>query len=207
MSPRLGYGGLFLEPPTLHVVYPPPDIFPYLQTSRTLSTVLFWAGLSWGFKVLRLALGGNVDAMAMAWQIFGTFPPFKPDRKLLDGIHARLVFRMTGTIANDHPGYKADAAARRPSTVDTICEANGASVEDFLSPLAIEEALMKMLGDSYSLVDRGLRGLGPPENIATVRNLVDMMVKKGVCLGDGPRWRVDTAASLLNAWTREAGVA
>ncbi|KAL9941932.1 hypothetical protein D7B24_009396 [Verticillium nonalfalfae] len=56
MSPRLGFG-LWLEPARLHVVYPPVDIMPYLQEKTSLSNVLFWASLSYGFKLLQARPG------------------------------------------------------------------------------------------------------------------------------------------------------
>ncbi|KAH6689731.1 hypothetical protein F5X68DRAFT_274801 [Plectosphaerella plurivora] len=201
MSPRLSYGVWFEPPASLDVEYPPIDIIPYLQEDKTLASVVFWASISWGFRILGAALNGHPEAAMISHQVFGTILPMKPDRHVLDGLHARLIYRQNGTVDRHHPGNKPELGPMMHAAMVKSCEETGTPLRDFLTPLQMEQLLRSRLGAAYSTVDRSVRGLGTPEETARLRVLVDAMVKSSVCLGDGPRWHVDKAASALDAWT------
>ncbi|GJC91282.1 hypothetical protein ColKHC_00108 [Colletotrichum higginsianum] len=111
MSPRLSYG-LFLERPLFRLTNPPVDIMPFLESNKTLASVLFWTGLVWGFKLLQAAIGGNEQAVATANKIFGEIAPMTPKRIVLNGIHARIKFRNMGYIESDHPGYDPEGGSQ-----------------------------------------------------------------------------------------------
>ncbi|UPL02779.1 hypothetical protein LCI18_013713 [Fusarium solani-melongenae] len=202
MSPRLGYG-LWLERPVIRLSNPPVDIIPYLSTNVTLSSVVFWSGLLWGFKVLQAALGGNDAAAATAHRVFGEIVPMKPDRSVLDGIHARLTFRNLGYVPSDHPGYDPEGGTRMQSIMARTCEANGTPIETFLRPDRLEGLLRERLGEGYQVIEQALQGFGSSANLSRAQRLIDRMIRSSVCLGDGPRWRLDWMVTLLDSWANE----
>ncbi|KAH7112321.1 hypothetical protein B0J13DRAFT_575862 [Dactylonectria estremocensis] len=205
MSPRLSYG-LWLEPQTVRLRSPPSDIVPYLGGNTTLSSVVFWSSLAWGFNILRAALSGNSGAAATAQMVFGEFAPMKPDREVLDGIHARLTFRKLGYIASDHPGHNPEGTMRMQSMIARTCEANRTPLDTFLQPAAVEDLLRSRLGDGYRVVELGLQGLGSSEDLSRVRRLVQVMISSSVCLGDGPRWKIDWTVNIFDSWLKDSTV-
>ncbi|KAH7127911.1 hypothetical protein B0J13DRAFT_564719 [Dactylonectria estremocensis] len=202
MSPRLGYG-LWLEYP-IRLSNPPVDIVPYLDTTTTLSSVLFWSGLFWGFKVLQAALGGNRGAAATAHKVFGEIVPMKPDRHILNCIHARLTFRKQGFIASDHPDYDPDGGAKMHRMMARTCEAIGTPLEAFLRPDQVESFSRERLGDEYRVIEQALQGLGTPMDLSRVQRLIDKMVSGCVCMGDGPRVRFEVVVTVLETWMNES---
>ncbi|KAH6974722.1 hypothetical protein EDB80DRAFT_659092 [Ilyonectria destructans] len=204
MSPRLGYG-LWLEYP-IRLRNPPIDIVPYLETTTTLSSVLFWSGLFWGFKILQAALGGNSGAAATAHKVFGEIVPMKPDRHILNGIHARLTFRKQGFIASDHPDYDPDGGTKMHRMMARTCEAIGTPLEAFLRPDQVESLWRERLGDEYRVIEQALQGLGTPEDLSRVQRLIDRMVTGCVCMGDGPRARFEVVVTVLETWMNESTV-
>ncbi|SPJ88957.1 uncharacterized protein FTOL_12852 [Fusarium torulosum] len=202
VSPTLGYGA-WLGPQTLiSIEYPPMDIIPYLQDGSSLATTVFWTSLSWGFQILGAALGGNVEAVAMTQKIFGAIMPISPGRDVLNGIHARLTYRKTGTIDRDHPGNKPEQAPGMLAAMARSCEDNGTPLETFLTPIDLENLLRSRLGPAYDVIDRSVRGFGSSEEIAHLRGLVQMMTMSSICLGDGPRWSAEKAENAFEYWTR-----
>ncbi|KAL5610806.1 hypothetical protein FOBRF1_006923 [Fusarium oxysporum] len=200
MSPRLGYG-LWLERPVFRVNNPPLDIVPYLEANTTLSSVIFWSGLLWGSNLLRAALDGNSEAVATAHKVFDEIVPMKSDRRVLDGIHARLMFRKQGYVTSDHPGYDPEGGMRMQDMMVRTCAANGTPLESFLRPDGVEDLLRSRLGEGYQVIELGLQGLGSSEDLSRVRRLIDMMIRSSVCLGDGPRLRFEATVQIIETWS------
>ncbi|KAF6787092.1 hypothetical protein CSOJ01_15289 [Colletotrichum sojae] len=174
---------------------------PFLKASpTTLSSVLFWTALVWGYKLLQATLEGDRQAAATAHKVFGETPPLKPDRSILDGIHARLKFRHLGYIESDHPGYDPDGGIRIRNMMAQTCAANGTPLETFLRPNEAELYIKNRLGNEYQVIELGFQGLGTSEELSRVRQLVDKMIRSSVCMGDGPRWRIDRLATILDSW-------
>ncbi|KAF5254501.1 hypothetical protein FANTH_759 [Fusarium anthophilum] len=206
MSPTLGYG-LFSGPEaSISIEYPPMDIIPYLQDGASLATTVFWTSLSWGFQILGAALAGNVEAMATTQSIFTAIISASPGRDVLNGIHARLIYRKTGTIDRGHPGNHPEQVPGILARMTELCEDNGTPLETFLTPIAMEDLLRNRLGPTYSVIDRTVQGYGSPEEISRLRELVKMMTLSSICLGDGPRWSIDKAEDLIAYWTDVAGI-
>ncbi|KAF5686290.1 hypothetical protein FCIRC_3008 [Fusarium circinatum] len=206
MSPTLEYG-LFLGPEaSISIEYPPMDIIPYLQDGASLATTVFWTSLSWGFQILGAALAGNVEAMATTQSIFTAIISTSPGKDVLNGIHARLTYRKTGTIDRDHPGNHPEQAPGILARMTELCEDNGTPLETFLTPIAMEDLLRNRLGTAYDVIDRTVQGYGSPEEISRLRKLVQMMTVNSICLGDGPRWSIDKAEDLITYWTDVAGI-
>lgn len=204
MSPTLGYG-LWLGPETsISVEFPPMDIIPYLQDRFSLAITVFWTSLSWGFQILGAALGGNVEAVAMTQKIFSAIIPISPGRDVLNGIHARLTYRKTGTIDRDHPGNKPEQAPGILAAMTRSCEDNGTPLDTFLTPIAMENLLRNRLGPAYDVIDRSVRGFGSPEEIARLCGLVQIMTMSSICLGDGPRWSAEKAENVIEYWVHGA---
>lgn len=201
MSPRLDYG-LWLEPQVIRLTNPPIDIMPYLESNTTLSSVVFWSGLVWGFRILQASLEGNSEAGATAHKVFNEVMSLNPGRGTLGGIHARLSFRETGYIASDHPGYDPDGAAKMQGAMARACAANGTSLEAFLRPDEIEDQLRGRLGEGYRVIELGLQGVGSPEELSRVGSLVTMITRSSVCFGDGPRLRFDWMVKLAEHWLK-----
>ncbi|KZL78379.1 hypothetical protein CI238_03489 [Colletotrichum incanum] len=199
MSPRLSYG-LFLERPLFRLTNPPVDIMPFLESSTTLSSVVFWTGLVWGFKLLQAALEGNRQAAATAQKIFGEIVPMKPDRTVLNGIHARLKFRNLGYVESDHPGYDPEGGIRIRNMMAQTCASNGTPLETYLRPDGAEEYIRNRLGEGYRAIELGLKGQGSLEDLSRVRQLIEKMIRSSVCLGDGPRWRINRLGKVLDSW-------
>ncbi|KAK7594899.1 hypothetical protein V3481_005898 [Fusarium oxysporum f. sp. vasinfectum] len=206
MSPRLGYGLWFGPETSIPIEYPPMDIIPYLQDGSSLAITVFWTSLSWGFQILGAALGGNIEAMATAQNIFSAIISTSPGRDVLNGIHARLTYRKTGTINRDHPGNKPEQAPGILAAMTRLCEDNGTPLETFLTPIAMEDLLRRRLGLAYDVIDRTVRGYGSPEEIARVRGLVQMMTISSICLGDGPRWSTEKSEDVITYWAHGAGL-
>lgn len=205
VSPTLGYGAWFGPQTSISIVYPPMDIVPYLQDGSSLASTIFWTILSWGFQVMGAALGGNVDAVAMTQKVFGAIIPISPGRDILNGIHARLTYRKTGTIDRDHPGNKPKQAPGMLAAQAKSCEDNGTPLETFLTPIDLENLLRSKLGPAYDVIDRSLRGFGSSEEIAHLRRLVQMMTMSSICLGGAPRWSAEEAENALEYWNRGVG--
>ncbi|EEY16814.1 predicted protein [Verticillium alfalfae VaMs.102] len=180
---------------------------PYLQEKTSLSNVLFWASLSYGFKLLQASLLGDTTATRVAWEVFGTIPPLQPGRDVLQGLHARLRFRGAGTLDADHPGNNPDVALRFHEMMVAACEANGTPIDTFLPPPAIETLLRARLGTRYHLLEQGLHDGGDPGVRTVVCAFVGDMVKGSICLGDGPRWTADRATAMLDAFHRRLALA
>ncbi|KAG7419348.1 hypothetical protein Forpe1208_v002013 [Fusarium oxysporum f. sp. rapae] len=206
MSPRLGYGLWFGPETSIPIEYPPMDIIPYLQDGSSLAITVFWTSLSWGFHILGAALGGNIEAMATAQNIFSAIISTSPGRDVLNGIHARLTYRKTGAINRDHPGNKPEQAPGILAAMTRLCEDNGTPLETFLTPIAMEDLLRRRLGLGYDVIDRTVRGYGSLEEIARVRGLVQMMTISSICLGDGPRWSTEKAENVITYWSHGAGL-
>ncbi|KAI8411295.1 hypothetical protein FOFC_07889 [Fusarium oxysporum] len=206
MSPTLGYGLWFGPETSITIEYPPMDIVPYLQDGSSLAITVFWTSLSWGFQILGAALGGNVEAVATAQNIFSAIISTSPGRDVLNGIHARLIYRKTGTINRDHPGNKPEQAPGILAAMARLCENNGTPLETFLTPIAMEDLLRNRLGPAYDVIDRAVRGYGSLEEIARLRGLVQMMTISSICLGDGPRWPTEKAEDVVTYWAHSAGL-
>lgn len=205
MSPRLDYG-LWPERPVLSLTNPPIDILPYLGANTSLSSLIFWNGLSWGFRLIRAALDGDSKAAVTAHKVFGEIVPMKPDRRTLNVIHARLTFRKLGYLASDHPGYDPEGGVRIQTMMARICETNGTPLENFLRPDGIEDFLRGRLGEGYRVIELALQGLGSSEDLLRVRRLVDMIVRSSVCLGDGPRLGFERMIKILEFWLSNSRV-
>lgn len=199
MSPGLTYG-LFLERPLFRLTSPPVDIMPFLESSTKLSNVVFWTALVWGFRLLQATLNGDEQAAATAQKIFGEIGPMKPDRTIMNGIHARLKYRELGYVESDHPGYDPEGGIRIKTMMARTCEAKGTSLDAFLRPHEAEVYIKNRLGEGYRVVELGLQGLGTPEKLSRVRLLVDKMIRSSVCMGDGPRWRHDQLQKTVESW-------
>ncbi|KAJ9424424.1 hypothetical protein FOXG_15217 [Fusarium oxysporum f. sp. lycopersici 4287] len=206
MSPTLGYGLWFGPEASISIEYPPMDIVPYLQDGSSLAITVFWTSLSWGFHILGAALAGNAKAVATAQSIFSAIISTSPGRDVLNGIHARLIYRKTGTIDRGHPGNKPEQAPGILAAMARLCEDNGTPLETFLTPIAMEDLLRNRLGPAYDVIDRTVRGYGSPEEICRLRGLVQMMTISSICLGDGPRWSTDKAEDVITYWAHGAGL-
>ncbi|TXC01172.1 hypothetical protein FocTR4_00009324, partial [Fusarium oxysporum f. sp. cubense] len=206
MSPTLGYGLWFGPETSIPIEYPPMDIVPYLQDGSSLAITVFWTSLSWGFQILGAALGGNIEAVATAQNIFSAIISTSPGRDVLNGIHARLIYRKTGTIDRDHPGNRPEQSPGILAAMTRLCEDNGTPLETFLTPIAMEDLLRNRLGPAYDVIDRTVRGCGSPEEIARLRGLVRMMTISSICLGDGPRWSTEKAEDVVTYWAHSAGL-
>ncbi|KAM0277194.1 hypothetical protein ACHAQH_005977 [Verticillium albo-atrum] len=153
-----------------------------------------------GFRILGAALAGHTAAATAVREIFSTVLPKKPGRDELNGLHARLTYRETGTIARQHPRNRLELAPIMLNVIVKACEDNGTRLEDFLTPDAIEAMFRRKLCDAYDEADRTAQGLGSPEDTARLRGLVHALVKSSVCLGDRPRWTANRAENVLNVW-------
>lgn len=205
ISPTLGYGLWFGPEASISIEYPPMDIVPYLQDGSSLAATVFWTSLSWGFQILGAALAGSTEALATARSIFSAIISTSPGRDVLNGIHARLIYRKTGTIDRGHPGNRPEQAPGMLAAMTRLCEDNGTPLETFLTPIGMEDLLRNRLGPAYDVIDRTVRGYGSPEEISHLRGLVQMMTISSICLGDGPRWSPDKAEDVITYWTENAG--
>ncbi|KAF3359092.1 hypothetical protein VdG1_02654 [Verticillium dahliae VDG1] len=166
-----GFGyGLWLEPAAQRQRDPPIDIAPYLAIDKT-------------------SFASIVYWTAMMW---GT--------RILHGMRARLSFRRRGYVEADHPGHDPDKGARVQALMVSHSTAKGLRLDKFLRPAAVELAFRRRLGAEYAVIEQGLKGLGPAEEVMRVRALVQLMVKTSKCLGDGPRWDIDRIATILETW-------
>lgn len=205
-SPRLSSYGLWPERPVFRLTSPPVDIIPYLGDNVTLSKVIFWTGMFWGFKLLRAALDGKNEATVTAHKVFGEIVPMKPNRRILNVIHAKLMFGELGYIASDHPGYDPDGGMRIQAMMAHTCAAKGTPLETFLRPDGVEDLLRSRLGEDYRVIELGLQGLGSSKDLARVRRLIDTMIRSSVCLGDGPRLRFDRTVKILETWSNNTTI-
>ncbi|RGP71666.1 hypothetical protein FSPOR_3198 [Fusarium sporotrichioides] len=206
MSPTLGYGLWCGPEASISIEYPPMDIIPYLQHGSSLAITVFWTSLSWGFQILGAALAGDSEAVAKAQSIFSPIISTSPGRDVLNGIHARLTYRKTGTIDRGHPGNKPGQSTGILAAMTRLCENNGTPLETFLTPLAMEDLLRNRLGSAYDVIDRTVCGDGSPEEMSRLRGLVQMMTINSICLGDGPRWSTDKAEDVVTYWAYSAGL-
>lgn len=163
---------------------------------------MFWTSLSWGSQMLEAALRGNAEATTLTNNIFGPAMSIKPGREVLDGIRARLIYRKTGSIDEDHPGNKPDRSPRMLAAMARVCEANGILLDSFLTPMAMERLLRSRLGPAYDVIDRTVHGLGSPEESVRVRMLLRTMAASSICFGDGPRWSEEKAETVIEYFAR-----
>ncbi|KAM0271960.1 hypothetical protein ACHAQH_008867 [Verticillium albo-atrum] len=200
MSPRLGYG-LWMERATPRLRDPPMDIAPYLDIDTTsLSSVVYWTGMLWASRLLEVALGGNVEAMAFCNDIFSEIRSMGTLEMISHNIRAKLSFRRWGYVEADHPGYEMDGGARVHNIMMRESAAKGRQLETLLRPAAVEQLFRRRLGADYAVIELGLKCMGPPEDVSRVRALVEVMTKTGRCIGDGPRWSSDRMAAILESW-------
>ncbi|KAK4211490.1 hypothetical protein QBC37DRAFT_12574 [Rhypophila decipiens] len=127
VSPRLTYGIWFEPDRFIRVINPPSDILPYLGPNiNTLAGAIYWAGLGYGFTVLKEVLrmraqtaavassllqnpGPGSDPLPIVTRLFGhsikaAGPDADGEQILHDVIHARFTWRKQGYIPGDHPG-------------------------------------------------------------------------------------------------------
>ncbi|KAM7204721.1 hypothetical protein V8F20_003505 [Naviculisporaceae sp. PSN 640] len=124
VSPRLTYGVWFEPDRFIRIINPPGDIVPYLGSNiNTLTGALFWAGLGYGFTVLKevlrmransnlvrsMSLSQNPGTLPLVTRLFGhsieaAGPNADGEQILHDIIHARFTWRKQGYIPGDHPG-------------------------------------------------------------------------------------------------------
>lgn len=130
LSPRLTYGVWFEPDRFIRIINPPGDIVPYLGANiNTLSGAIFWAGLGYGFTVLKEVLrmransnlvrsmsmsqhpggGSSSGSLPLVTRLFGhsikaAGPDADGEQILHDIIHARFTWRKQGYIPGDHPG-------------------------------------------------------------------------------------------------------
>ncbi|WQF78910.1 hypothetical protein CDEST_03924 [Colletotrichum destructivum] len=173
---------------------------PFLESNKTLASVVFWTGLVWGFKLLQAAIGGNEQAVATAHKIFGEIAPMTPKRIVLNGIHARLKSRNMGYIESDHPGYDPEGGITIRNKMSHVCAARGTPLETYLRPDGAEDYIRQRLGQGYRVIELALEGVGTPEDLSSLRQLVDKMIRSSVCLGDGPRWQYNRLEKVVDSW-------
>ncbi|KAM7216438.1 hypothetical protein V8F06_008151 [Rhypophila decipiens] len=127
VSPRLTYGIWFEPDRFIRVINPPSDILPYLGPNiNTLAGAIYWAGLGYGFTVLKEVLrmraqsaavassllqnsGSASDPLPIVTRLFGhsikaAGPDADGEQMLHDIIHARFTWKKQGYIPGDHPG-------------------------------------------------------------------------------------------------------
>lgn len=202
MSPGFGYG-LWLEPAAQRQRDPPIDIAPYLAIDKTsFASIVYWTAMMWGTRVLEAAMrGDSAEAEETCRSSFGALRDMGgSDEQILHGMRARLSFRRRGYVEADHPGYDPDKGARVQALMVSHSTAKGLRLDKFLRPAAVELAFRRRLGAEYAVIEQGLKGLGPAEEVMRVRALVQLMVKTSKCLGDGPRWDIDRIATILETW-------
>ncbi|KAM7193134.1 hypothetical protein V8F33_008006 [Rhypophila sp. PSN 637] len=140
ISPRLTYGIWFEPDRFIRVINPPSDILPYLGPNiNTLAGAIYWAGLGYGFTVLKEVLrmraqsasvassllqnsGSASDLLPIVNRLFGhTIKAAGPDadaeQMLHDIIHARFTWRKQGYIPGDHPGADPEITSKLFSKV------------------------------------------------------------------------------------------
>ena len=204
-SPRLTYG-LWLEPERhIHINSPPPDIVPFLGPGAdTFGAAVYWRAMGIAFatgKKLQQQ-GGEVQRFLQPIEDQILAIPFHIDGvdTLLKRVEARLWYRRYGTLDIEHPGRDPDTAIRLHHKVLALLKERAVPVHEFLGMQDVESYLRHRLGVSeFAKLETALTGHqdGPAAILAT--RLVGALAPLAICLGDGPRLRMQTMVDTVNS--------
>ncbi|KAK3374198.1 hypothetical protein B0T24DRAFT_289613 [Lasiosphaeria ovina] len=146
---------------------------------------------------------------AIVQKLFGMTLHLASERTLYDLIHARVVWRVRGSLTGDHPGRDPEAGIRL--FADTVADpCHMAALGDlrfWMDPAELDAYVRARLSATpagwapWAAVLRG-GGSADPARTYLLGRLVRLFSTNSTCVA-GPRWRVDTVQRFVDAWLAE----
>ncbi|KAK5656700.1 hypothetical protein OQA88_4246 [Cercophora sp. LCS_1] len=139
---------------------------------------------------------------------FGPTLKLVSDQSVHDVIHARFVWRDKGWIAGDHPGRDPELPMKIFAAIvqDLEHTVSFGEAHLWMTPTEVETYVQQRLyvtPAGWLPWAEALNGRGNKSRIQMIRKLIDLIALRGMCFGDGPRWRVNTIGRLVGKWMTE----
>ncbi|KAI1097779.1 hypothetical protein F4804DRAFT_351172 [Jackrogersella minutella] len=208
VTPRLDYGLWFDTCRFVRIDNPPSDIVPYLGNGMTtFAGRLFWSSGEHLLDLCRKAESyaeKNPQAAGEAnekiWSMVQHSTPLHNTRYIRALAEARREYRDRGYIEGNNAAGETDSAKLLNDHVLAEYQARG---EDVALRGHLSYTSYQRLERTLQLQD--LNQAGDPL-ARMVQSLIHILAKSYICFGDGPRWRADRVAALLNGSTQNTCV-
>ncbi|KAI1880958.1 hypothetical protein JX265_001198 [Neoarthrinium moseri] len=199
------YAGLEADR-NIMIAWAPPDIKPFTGAAAyTVAGQIHWVTLAYSYAAVKAVRdcpnNRSSEAFEFVNQGYGEALRHVSLDSLYDLVHGRLLFRTQGFIAGEHAARDPDLG--KAMTLSIIATYSPRPSSDYLTAFDVAEGLRTLLGSRYTSFEDTLTGRITDDRVRIMRSLMKFLARRGVCFGDGPRWRQDDLSEVCERWLIE----
>jgi hypothetical protein len=224
MSPRFDYG-LCLDLDQnrcIKIFQPPVDTVPYVGPGmHTVRAKIVWACLEHAYACLQEVFGKRIASSIPLDQVTVndpcSLPPNSAARIFFDRVlrhsvplhdvahlaamtEARVEFRKLGYMRGDNPGAHDESSQILYRRVLEDYLNKGLRSDEWLSVLEVERYIEQKLGVYEFAMFEAAISCEESDEMELLRPLTLALTQSFICFGDGPRWKADHAAWMVDTW-------